>query len=375
MPRKIVVRTEDGSSPVLVETLAEDELQLQELVKNNPDLLPIEEFGMTGPMLVVGRETSLPSGAVDLLGVARGGEVLVVEFKTGPQNSDFRHALSQVVDYGADMWRMSYPEFERAVVTRYLASDRCHDERLRGLASLKEAAERFWIDLSDEEMSRLQDNVAHQLEDGSFHYVIVAQRFTPTIEGTIEYLNAMTKAARFYAVELVRFTGDGLSAFESRTVIKPPADPRRAPTLDQEEFLERLHDEEYRGVISKLFDASRGLGLRFYFGSAGVSIRVPTSDMAEPLTIAWIFPPGQSGWMGLRDLTLGVDPWSAEKRPSAKDALDRYLEGLKDMEGADAESLGGGVSGVHVAPEVAVQLTDRITELLADLVERINQDS
>ena len=37
----------------------------QELVKKIPDLISVEEFGMGGPMMVVGRETSLPSGSVD----------------------------------------------------------------------------------------------------------------------------------------------------------------------------------------------------------------------------------------------------------------------------------------------------------------------
>ncbi len=107
MARKIVVQAE-GKLELLTETLADHELQLQELVKQNPDLLPVEEFGMETPLLVIGRETPLRSGAVDLVAVAKGGELLVIEFKTGPQNTDFRHALSQLLDYGSDLWGMTY---------------------------------------------------------------------------------------------------------------------------------------------------------------------------------------------------------------------------------------------------------------------------
>ena len=53
MPRKIILRTGDGRSGILLEAPATDEFQLQELIKNNPDLLPVEEFDMTGPLLVV----------------------------------------------------------------------------------------------------------------------------------------------------------------------------------------------------------------------------------------------------------------------------------------------------------------------------------
>jgi RecB family endonuclease NucS len=120
MARKIMLQREGGSRPsILTEILADDEARLQQLMKENPELLPIEEFGMTGPPMVVGRETTLPSGAVDLIGISRGGDLLLIEFKTGPQNSDFRHVLAQLLDYGSDLWQMSYEEFESTVAKRY----------------------------------------------------------------------------------------------------------------------------------------------------------------------------------------------------------------------------------------------------------------
>src|SRR5215210_4547040 len=115
----MIVLREDGTTPILSEMLADDEAQLRELVKDNPDLLPIDEFGMTGPLLVIGRETTLPSGAIDLVALARGGELLIAEFKTGPQNSDFRRVLAQLLDYGSDLWRLSYEVFESTVPLRY----------------------------------------------------------------------------------------------------------------------------------------------------------------------------------------------------------------------------------------------------------------
>ncbi len=136
-----MVQQEDGSRPVLTEVLADNEAQLQEIMKEKPDLLPVDEFEMSGPLMVLGRETTLPSGAVDLLSVARSGELLLIEFKTGPQNSDFRHVLAQLLDYGSDLWRMSYEEFESTVANRYFSSDRCDDDR-RYLQML-------WIGFSD----------------------------------------------------------------------------------------------------------------------------------------------------------------------------------------------------------------------------------
>ena len=48
-------------------------------------------------------------------------QILVAEFKTGPKNPDFRGALAQAMDYGADLWGMSYDEFETTVALQYLS--------------------------------------------------------------------------------------------------------------------------------------------------------------------------------------------------------------------------------------------------------------
>lgn len=180
MARKMIVQREDGTWPVLTETLADNEAQLQEILKGNPDLLPIDEFAMTGPLLVVGRETALPSGYVDLLCVARCGEILIVEFKTGPQNADFRHALAQVLDYGSDLWRLTYEEFENAVAVRYFTGPHCQDERIQGQKTLDAAAHAVWLDRTDEEAASFREKLGAQLFSGAFHYLIVAQRFTST---------------------------------------------------------------------------------------------------------------------------------------------------------------------------------------------------
>jgi hypothetical protein len=76
----------------LVEIPAASEHDLQEVVKSNPQLVPAQDLGLDGDLLVVGRETTLASGSIDLLCLSRTGELVLIEFKTGPQNPDFRHA-------------------------------------------------------------------------------------------------------------------------------------------------------------------------------------------------------------------------------------------------------------------------------------------
>jgi hypothetical protein len=375
MARKIMVQRSGESSPaVLSEILAEDEAQLQEIMKLNPDLLPVDEFGMTGPLMIVGRETTLPSGYVDLVCLSQGGELLLVEFKTGPQNSDFRQVLAQLLDYGSNIWQMSYEEFESTIANRYFSSSHCRDEHLRGQPSLDEAARVVWPVLSEEEFSLLQETLTQRLSTGAFHYVVVAQRFTPTMARTVEYLNAVTYGARFYAVELVRFAADSISAFESRLVLKPELRNSRSEpeTTDEARFLEQIEDDTYRQTIQELLEVCHGLGLRIGRGKRGLTIRLLASDRREPLTIAWLFPAGVSGWMGLIDLTLGFDSGAAAHTPSAALALDDYVKKIRDLPDVKPAKPEW-ATAYYLAPDGVVRNRHQIAEILPELVRKVGE--
>lgn len=331
MPRKMVVRQPDGSEPVLTE-VSTDEAQLQELVKKIPDLISVEEFGMVGPMMVVGRETSLPSGSVDLVGLTQIGEILVIEFKTGPQNPDFRHALSQLVDYGSDLWSMTYEEFEEAVPLRYFASNRCDDPRVKGKSTLEEAMLQVWPDSGPGESTEFRDTVTQRLKDGHFDYVVIAQRFTAPMLNTIDYMNNSMPGSRFYAVELVKFESDSLSVFETRTTRKPThkQPSRSGTTLTEVTFMEEIENLKYKEALQSIFHKCRGAGLKFPWGTAGTSIRASIKD-GEPISVGWAFPPGRAGWMGLTDLTLGYEPKQIQRAPEARSGLERFVQTISSL--------------------------------------------
>lgn len=351
MARKMVLRVEGGEEPALTEVDADSEAQLQTFMRDHPEVLPLDDFGLSGPMLVVGRETQLASGAVDLVGIARGGELLVVEFKTGPQNSDFRSALAQLLDYGSDIWRMTYEQFERAIALRYFSSDHCTDSRFHGLTSLEAAARAAWDDLGDGEWATSVDRLSNQLATGKLNYVLGAQRFTETSLTTMDYLNHVSAGPRFFAVEMVRFAGEHIEAFECRTVLKPASrNPGGSATqIDREKFLAAVADDSYRSDLEGFLGSIEALGLRFEWGSVGVSIRLSTPWRSEPVTLGWAFPPGRSGWSGLRDITLGYDPGTLDRVESALPVFKRYVERVLAIHGV--EPLKGAIQGVRVTPE------------------------
>ena len=366
MPRKMMVESADGKLAILTETPADDEAQLQVLVKDHPELIPVEEFGMTGPVMVVGRETRLQSGAVDLVALARSGDLLVIEFKTGPQNSDFRAALAQLLDYGSDLWGMSLEDFEAAVAVRYFSSKDCQDEKLKNKGSLQQAAKATWPDLSEEELEQFLETLSRQLETGFCHYVLMAQRFTNTMETTTKYLNTITPAVSFWAVELVRFTGGGMSAFETRTMFKPPSGTGRPPRIDEENLLAQVPDAPYREALRELLAACRGLGLTLYSGAAGISIRVPVTEQPGFVSVAWLFPPEKRGYRGLRDWTMGYDE-SLKLAPATLAVLENYVGSVQSLPGVE-ETKTPKMRVLRCSPEVVVASKDQIVNILAEVL-------
>lgn len=376
MARRIVVLVEGrANASMLTEVGASDEHQLQETMKRNPDLLPIDEFNMTGPLLVVGRETTLPSGSVDLVALARGGELLVVELKTGPNNPDFRAVLAQLLDYGSDLWGMSLEQFEQTVAVRYFASAYCGDARFKNLPSLDAAIQVQWPDIGDDEKASLRESLISQLRQGSFHYLAVAQRFSAPVQKTVDYMNVLAPSARFYAVEMVRFAADGIEAFESRTFVKPRSGSGPGTTsgksITEQRFLDAVADPAYRDLLADFIEFLKGLGLPLHWGAAGFSFKVKPPDGGTPLSIGWLFPPGAWGWMSLTDLNFGFDPSSADSKPLLRPALDRYLDELRALKGSSPVTTGG-LKAQHISPETAHALIPQVKDIIGRTVAAIN---
>ena len=203
--------------------------------------------------------------------------------------------------------------------------------------------------------------------------MVVAQRFLPTSERAIAYLNAALSVARFYAVELVRFAADAATAFEARTVLKPSAATVSSATSPTTEavFLANLSDDAYRHALQQVFDACHRLGLRCEWGARGTSIRIQTAERGEPFSIGWLFPPGTIGWMGLSDLTLGYDASSLKAWPDLARTFEVYAEKVSALRGV-MQARPAWLRGYRLGPDVITGHSDQILALLADLVRSIN---
>ena len=377
MGRKLVLFRE-GMPEKMGEIQAENELELQKLIMEDPDLLPLEEFGFDPPAMVVGRETRLKYGAADLVLLTRGGRLLVVEFKIGKANPDFRHALAQVLDYGAQLARMTAAEFESAVATDYFKGSHCPlGSPVKGMDSIADAAVAQWPGISPDETSTLVSNLAASLQRGDFHFVLVSQDFREGMGDTIAYLNSAMIRARFYAVELVKFNGENLSAFETRTVWMPAIAGVRSgqDRVDEETFLAGVEDPSYRESLREFLEFCRGLGLKLAWGDKGTSIRIKTIDQAEPVSIGWLFPTQGSYWGGLSGLSLGYDTYSGnpQRTPNALPVLEAYVKSLETLAGL-VPHLTKTLIAYRIPATVLPERLTSVKEAIGKLTESISEE-
>jgi hypothetical protein len=371
MARRVLVKSGDSSYD-LIEKLAPDEEHLRETMRSHPLLIPVEDLGLVGPLLVVGRETQLASGRIDLLGLCRSGDVVIAEFKTGTQNSDFRHVLSQLIDYGSDLWRMSVPDFDDGIARRYFRESPSRDEHAEH--PLLQVASDYW-GLSAMELDEFQSRLAAVLTDGDFNFVVVSQNYRPSVITSADYLNATSRAGRFHLVQMSMLSGGGMTAYSAQIIAtsRPikSGTPSPQAVIDEAEFLNALDGEDYRSAMRDLFASLRSMGVKFGWGSKGTSLRIENPDRSEPISIGWAFPEG-ANWLGVRHLSLGYDIATAQSTPTILGPLAAYAEEVKAISGG-AEIKTKNVVGKTFLPSEVPAVVDAVVEAVERLRDAVNE--
>lgn len=291
MSRFVLVK-HDGKETLLKEAVIKEEEHLQEVIKSNPQLIPVEDLGL-GELLVVGRETTLPSGAIDLLCLDQNGQVIIVEFKKGPENSDHRRVIAQLLDYGAYLWQMTFAQFEQKAV-EYFKGKRCSNDLVKGCKNLKEAYDKVWAsaEQSDDEGAEpewesFRETVMRCLESGEFYYLIVSRRVDAVTRRALEYLNSLS-SLKTAAVEIDHFEEGDREIFVPRAILSKGPQRSAVSKTSQEEFLGKL-ESNARKVFERLFDKIEGMDETFiYWGTVGFSFRV--YFRSKPESILWGYP-------------------------------------------------------------------------------------
>jgi hypothetical protein len=178
------------------------------------------------------------------------------------------------------------------------------------------------------------------------------------------------RTARFTAIELIRFGDDtNRAAYEARFLAGPT--PTRGNSAAAktafaglEDLLARVSDDTYRHALQDFFDNVTTMdGLSVYWGTSGCSFRVAIPGR-NAVSLGWLFPPGQTGWLGLTDATFGwYEDVNGLALPStAKQALIDYVDAAAKLGGTPAKPTS--VTGQTFAPETFASHVNSLADIL-----------
>ena len=158
-----------------------DEGWLQELIRENPELLPVEEIEPAfAPLIAIGREVSVSVGAIDNLYLSPEGYLCLVETKLWRNPEARREVVGQIIDYAKEISQWSYEDLEghvRAYNREYEGIDRGILDTLRQQEQIEE----------DDEAA-VVDAISRNLQRGRFLLLIVGDGIRESVEQMAEYL-------------------------------------------------------------------------------------------------------------------------------------------------------------------------------------------
>lgn len=243
-----------------------EEKTLENWLEFNPDGV-LEE----GELLVIGRQvpTGL-GGSIDLLGVDRSGNVIVIELK---RDRTPRETVAQALEYAAFAQRLDARQLE-SLLHSYKSDDSVNFAEYH--------REHFALNAAEAVAFNKDQRI-----------VIVGQQVTPNVRQTAQFLNS--KGVSVTCVEFAFFRADGGQRLLSQEIVvgeesTKPAQAISQPgiVVDEKAFLESL-DDNGRVVLSRLIAWSKENSMPINWGVKGFSSGVVVDNVRVPVCFA--YPP------------------------------------------------------------------------------------
>ncbi len=265
------------------------ESDLESLLEKNP-----EYFFENSKILVIGRQiTTNLNTFIDLLGIDKSGNTVVVELK---RNKTPRDTIAQLLEYASFVEDLDYARLNE-IYQNYSGED----------ISLEDYHQQYFENEFDEKVSF---NKFSKL-------VIVAQKITQEIKQTAHYLRK--KGLDVYCLEFKYFTTkSGEKIISSDVVvgeeefIRHKVQSATLPKVDENKFRKSL-DKNGLKVFNKVFSFAKKNNLMFRWGSKGFSLNVELENGFVGLIFG--YPPDsvfkQSIYTGFEEIIKKVN--NAEK--------------------------------------------------------------
>lgn len=158
-----------------------DEGWLQELISNNPYILPVSEIEpFFTPLIPIGREVPVDAGFIDNLFISPEGYLTIVETKLWRNPEARREVVGQIIDYAKDLNKWDYEKLNKEVS---LYHQNTIGKPIGIIEKLKEVHP-----VEEEDEPAIIDNISRNLSQGRFLLLIAGDGIRESVEAMMEYL-------------------------------------------------------------------------------------------------------------------------------------------------------------------------------------------
>jgi len=259
---KILIQ--DGEGVRELEEGFASEAELQRFLMEHPDLMPLEEIRLgTPPLLPIGWEVGVVSGAEDILYIDQNGLLTVVETKLGRNSEARREVVGQILEYAAQMSAWTSADVERQA-ERFFASHQGPQEYWD--LTLEKALERF-IQPTGEVPGQLSyedflQAIQTGIDRGHFRLIIAIDEPPEPLLKTVEFVNRFSERFEMYLAQLKRFRDLAkeqnifVPGLFGKVATARPTDRTRTP-WDEGKFFEHLTASNDAQTVESITEAYR----------------------------------------------------------------------------------------------------------------------
>jgi hypothetical protein len=271
----IIISKHGQSAKKIHQTPPQQEDDLQRYIAANPDSLPFDDIKNNPKLLVVGREFDTDSGPIDVLALDGDGDIYIIETKLF-KNPDKRLVIAQMLDYGAALTKtyVSGDGFLREI-------DKWMSESEAGsLRSLRQRLMTLY-QCDEEKAGAIQEQIKRNLVEGDIRFVVLMDKLSERLRDLILFINQKSRF-NIYAVEMEFYQHDGMEIVipklfgaEVKKEVASGTGGSRAKLESEEGFFAALEEVAAKPVFRKLIDFADELHARRFYGSSGISFKLP----------------------------------------------------------------------------------------------------
>lgn len=294
---------EGNQTKVLDQKAFDNETLLQDVVERFPEVIALDDLGVTEPFIVIGREVATKAGYIDVLCIDGDGVLTVIETKLARNSQIRREVVGQVLEYVAQLSKWRAHDVVQSANQYFASTGVKMGERTATLMDLlvtEQEAESGALPMD------LYDKIENNLRKGIVKLVIASDSIPETLKDTVTFINSFSNFD-IYVLQIQSYQKDQLQILVP-TVFGFIHKPAGGVTLDkiqwdEESFFESLSNLSPEAIqtIRKLytFTQENASGIRWGTGSSSSSFSYTVDSTNKKFNIFAVLNSGDTGRISL----------------------------------------------------------------------------